>query len=245
MGVWSRLVGSVFLDWLAPSPNLAWIDVGCGSGAFTEQIVERSAPAEVHGVDISEAQLAYARTRPASRLATFHQGDAAALPFEDNRFDAAATALVLFFLPEPARGIAEMVRVVRPGGLVSAYVWDIAAGGLPMAPLQQELRAMGVAMAMPPSVDVARMENLRALWREAGLEEIETREIAVARSFENFDAYWTNTLQVGHIGAAIAGMPAADAERLKSGTRARIPADADGRVTVKALSNAIRGRVPA
>ena len=80
MGVWSRLVGETFLSWLAPSPGLRWIDIGCGNGAFTEQIVERCAPAEVQGVDPSEAQ-PFARSRPAARLAEFRQGDAMALPF--------------------------------------------------------------------------------------------------------------------------------------------------------------------
>ena len=75
MGVWSRLAGEIFLEWLAPSAGLQWIDVGCGSGAFSELIVERAAPAEVQGIDPSEAQLAFARARSAARLATFRQGD--------------------------------------------------------------------------------------------------------------------------------------------------------------------------
>ena len=67
MGVWSRLAGEIFLDWLAPSPALQWADIGCGSGAFTELLVQRCAPEEVQGIDPSEGQLAFARTRPAAR----------------------------------------------------------------------------------------------------------------------------------------------------------------------------------
>ena len=81
MGGWSRLAGEVFLDWLAPRPGLRWIDIGCGNGAFTELLVQRCAPAEVQGIDPSEAQLAFARARPAAHGAAFHQGDAMALPF--------------------------------------------------------------------------------------------------------------------------------------------------------------------
>src|SRR2546426_6724244 len=81
MGVWSQLAGESFLDWLAPEPGMRWLDVGCGNGAFTEMLVERCAPASVQGIDPSEGQLAYARTRPALRAAQFHQGDAMALPF--------------------------------------------------------------------------------------------------------------------------------------------------------------------
>ena len=102
MGTWSRAAGEIFLDWLAPSRGLRWIDVGCGTGAFTELLVERCAPAEVEGVDPSEAQLSFARERPVGQIAKFQQGDALALPFSEFRFDAAVMALVIFFVPDPA-----------------------------------------------------------------------------------------------------------------------------------------------
>src|SRR5262245_58950881 len=120
MGTWSRLAGQIFLDWVAPAPGLQWIDVGCGNGAFTELIVERCAPVEVQGIDPSDAQLAFARTRPASRVAQFQLGVAMDLPFPADRFDVAVMALVLVFVPEPVKGVAEMVRVVRAGGTVAA-----------------------------------------------------------------------------------------------------------------------------
>src|SRR5262245_52402110 len=94
MGVWSRLAGEMFIDWLAAPSGLRWIDVGCGSGAFTQLVVERCAPAEVQGIDPSDAQLAYARSRGAARVAQFQVGDAMALPFPENRFDVAVVARV-------------------------------------------------------------------------------------------------------------------------------------------------------
>jgi len=143
MGIWSQLAGEQFLDWLAPAGSLRWIDVGCGNGAFTELIVQRCAPAGVEGVDPSQEQLAFARTRPASRIAKFTQGDAMALPFADKSFDVAVMALVIFFVPNPAKGIAEMVRAVRAGGSVAAYAWDMYGGGFPWDSVQSELRALG------------------------------------------------------------------------------------------------------
>src|ERR1700709_879812 len=95
MGKWSQLAGETFLDWLAPKSGLRWLDVGCGNGAFTEMVVVRHAPLPVVGIDPSEAQLAYARTRPATRIAQFRQADAMALPFADNAFDATVMPLVI------------------------------------------------------------------------------------------------------------------------------------------------------
>ena len=128
MGVWSQLAGQVFLDWLSPATGQRWIDVGCGNGAFTEQLIRRCAPAEAQGIDPSEAQITFARTRPGARSAIFRLGDAMALPFAADSFDAAVMALVIFFVPDPARGLAEMRRVVRPGGMVVAYAWDALGG---------------------------------------------------------------------------------------------------------------------
>ena len=245
MGAWSRLAGEVFLDWLAPAPGLRWIDVGCGNGAFTEVLMERCAPAEVQGIDPSEGQLAYARTRPGARGAVFQRGDAMALPFEADRFDAAAMALVIFFVPEPAKGVAEMARVVRPGGLVAAYAWDMPGGGFPFHPAHQELRALGIAPPLPPRAEVSRTEGLRALWEGAGLEAVETRAITVQRHFESFDAYWESARSGSSLRAVLEAMAQEQVARIEAGVRARMPADHAGRITHTARANAVRGRVPA
>jgi len=243
MGKWSRLAGDVFLDWLSPARGLRWIDVGCGNGAFTELIVERCAPAAVKGVDPSPAQLAFARTRPAARLAHFQQGDAMALPSADDSFDAAVMALVIFFVTDPAKGVGEMARVVRRGGTVAAYAWDMLGGGFPPEPILAEMRAMAVTPPRPPSVGASRMEALQALWTGAGLEAIATREIIVQRTFADFDDFWTTSLLGSTVGPIVSAMSAGDAERLKAAVCARLPADAAGRITCGARANAITGRV--
>jgi ubiquinone/menaquinone biosynthesis C-methylase UbiE len=74
MGIWSRLAGEIFLDWLAPPMGWRWIDIGCGNGAFTQLLVERCAPVEVQGIDPSEGQLAFARTRPGTPFPTPETG---------------------------------------------------------------------------------------------------------------------------------------------------------------------------
>lgn len=244
MGVWSRLAGEVFLDWLDAAPGQRWIDVGCGNGAFTELLTQRCAPGEVQGVDPSEAQLAFARTRLPAQAATFLQGDAMALPFDTARFDAAIMALVIFFVPDPAKGVAEMVRAVRPGGLVAAYAWDIEGGGFPFEPVQAELRAIGITPPRPPSLQAARLEALQALWTGAGLREVETREITVRRSFSDFDDFWASSTITGSVNPAVAALGAAERAQLRERVRARVPADAAGRISYASRANAVKGRVP-
>jgi ubiquinone/menaquinone biosynthesis C-methylase UbiE len=244
MGAWSRVAGEVFLDWLAPAPGVRWIDVGCGSGAFTELIVRRCAPADVQGIDPSAAQLTFARARPAANVAEFHQGDAMDLPFESKRFDAAVMALVIFFVPEPAKGVAEMVRVVRPGGMIAAYAWDVLNGGFPFEPIQAELRALGVTPSLPPSPNASRVDVLRELWARAGIEAIETREITVRRTFADFEEFWRQSTLTGSTPATLAAMAPGDVEQLKARVRARVEMDGSGQVIHQARANAIKGRVP-
>jgi ubiquinone/menaquinone biosynthesis C-methylase UbiE len=244
MGTWSRLVGEIFLDWLALREGLRWIDIGCGSGVFTELIVERRAPAEVEGVDPSEAQLAFARTRPAARMAAFRQGDAIAIPFGDDRFDAAVMALVIFFIPDPAKGVAEMVRVVCPHGIVATYAWDMLGGGFPLEPIREEMRKMGFTPPLPPSADASRIEALRVLWGSAGLEAVETREITIQRTFAAFDDYWTTSLLAASVRPVIATMTSDEVALLRSRVEAQLPVDSAGRIRCSARANAIKGRVP-
>lgn len=242
-GAWSQLVGREFLDWLALAPGLGWIDVGCGNGSFTELVVQHCAPAEVHGVDPSAAQIAFASTRDGARGAQFQTGDAMALPFDADRFDVAVMALVIFFVPEPKAGFAEMVRVVRPGGLVAAYAWDIPGGGFPMEPIHAELRAGGFTPVMPPHPEVARAEALRALWSEGGLKDVEQRVFTVQRSFADFDAFWSASTAMGSMRAVFDRMPAAELAPFRERVRGRLaPAHGSGPIVHSARANAIKGR---
>src|SRR5262245_7917227 len=192
--------------------------------------MERCSPTTVYGIHPSEVQLAFARTRAAARVAQFRQGDAMASPFPDDTFDVAVMALVIFFVPDPAKGVAEMVRVVSPGGTVAAYAWDMLGGGFPLDAMQAEMRALGVTPPLPPSVGASRIDAMRALWTSAGLEAVETREITVHRTFADFDDLWTTSQLGASVGPTIAAMAASDVELLKARLRARLPADAAGRI---------------
>ncbi|HEX8027335.1 MAG TPA: methyltransferase domain-containing protein [Vicinamibacterales bacterium] len=241
MGQWSRLAGDVFIDWLAAPPGLQWLDVGCGSGAFTELVVNRCAPQSIIGIDPSEGQLSYARQRLESDVVQFRQGDAMAMQFPDATFDIAVMPLVIFFVQDPARSVAEMTRVTRPGGQIAAYAWDMAGGGFPYAVLLAEMRNMGMVVPGPPSPEASKLDRLVELWTAAGLAEIDTREIVVERTFADFDDYWTTILGSPSVGTSLRAMRELDAERLKSALRAHLPADMFGRITCSARANAVKG----
>lgn len=244
MGVWSRLVGLVFLDWIGPGRQLGWVDVGCGNGAFTELVIEEVDPRSIDGIDPSEAQLAFARQRPGAVRAHFHLGDAMALPFTDAGFDVAASALVIFFMPDPAKGVAEMARVVRPGGIVASYAWDLLGGGFPYAAVEEELRAFGIETVMPPHPEAAELGTLKRLWTEAGLTRIETRDIIVERVFSDFGTYWDAARLSGGLRRSLADLSADAAANLRQHLLERTPTLPDGRIARRARAHAIKGYVP-
>ena len=243
MGVWSQRAGEGFLEWLAPAPGLRWLDVGCGNGAFTQLIADQCAPASLAGIDPSVNQLAYARARPALRRVAFGAGDAMALPFADDTFDVAVMPLVIFFVADPEKGVAEMARVVTRGGIVTAYAWDMVSGGFPYESLRAGMRALGVPIPQAPSDDASRLEALQNLWSRAGLEAIEARPLEVHRTFADFDEYWTAILGAPSTGPKLAAMTPEALSRLQASMRTRLPADASGRITCAARANAVTGRV--
>lgn len=245
MGRWSRIAGQSFLDWLQPARGLRWLDSGCGNGAFTELIVERCAPASVAALDPSDAQIAYARTRPGASGVQFEVGNAERVGFGDASFDAATMALVLAFLDDPGRAVAELARVVRPGGVVASYMWDIEAGGTPLAPLGRALRAMGITPGTRPSDFASRRDEMQRLWQQAGLADVDTTVIKVPVRYASVEEFCDIYLSpIGPQGALIAKMSPDDLRRLRGHVSDYLPATGDGMVGFDAVANAVKGRVP-
>jgi ubiquinone/menaquinone biosynthesis C-methylase UbiE len=167
MARWSRAVGAIFLDWIAAPAELRWLDIGCGTGVFTRLVLDTCKPTAVSGVDPAATQINYARMRRAERV-DFHVADAVALPFLNEAFDIVASALVINFVPDRRRALAEMRRVCRPGGVVALYVWDFAAGRSPGWPLARGMRDAGIdAKPMPGAAD-SSIEGLKALFEQTG-----------------------------------------------------------------------------
>jgi ubiquinone/menaquinone biosynthesis C-methylase UbiE len=244
MGRWSRLVSEIFLDWLDVPNGLRWLDVGCGNGAFTEELIARCAPDTVTAIDPSDDQLAYARTRLGAKTANFQVGDAQKLPFPDGSFDVAIMALVISFVPDPDKAAAEMARVVRPGGWVATYMWDIPGGGAPTDPIYVALESMGMTSVRPANPVVSRREAMHDLWEKAALESIDTRVIRIPVVYSDFDDFWdSNTVLIGPQGKLIAGMTTSEKGQLRTDLGHRLPTTADGRIVYEAFANAVKGRV--
>jgi ubiquinone/menaquinone biosynthesis C-methylase UbiE len=245
MGRWSRRVGEAFLDWLKLPKGLRWLDVGCGNGAFTEEIIARCAPATVIAIDPSEEQLAFARTRTGAKTAKFQIDDAHRLSFGDATFDVAIMALVLAFLPDAAKAVAEMARVVRSGGWVAAYMWDIQNGGAPTTPIYTAIESLGSTLPVRPNPAASRLEAMRRFWKMAGLQTIETCIIRIPVTYADFDDFWnSNSVPVGPQGKVIAGMSPGEREQLRARLREQLPPAADGHIFYESFANAVRGRVP-
>ena len=247
IGRWSRLVAREFLAWLDVASGRRWLDVGCGTGALSQTILERSAPSTVTGIDASGGFVDHARGQISDPRASFRVGDAQALPFEDGDFDAAVSGLVLNFVPDPARMLGAMRRVVQPGGVVAVYVWDYAGEMHVMryfwdvaAELDPAARNLAEGLRFP----VCRPGPLAELARAAGLDEVATRSLDVSATFQDFDDYWTPFL--GGQGPAPAYCMSLTEERraaLRERLRAALPIRPDGSVALIARAWAVRGRV--
>ena len=198
------------------------LDVGCGPGALTAELVRRVGPASVTAVDPSEPFVAAARARNPD----VHVERAAAeqLPFADDEFDAALAQLVVHFMADPVVGLREMARVTRSGGVVAACVWDHAGGGGPLSVFWQAAHEVDPDVLDESRLAGAREGHLAELFATAGLRELEERTLSVELEHETFDEWWEPfTLGVGPAGAFVARLDAAGQDRLREACRGLLP----------------------
>ena len=245
VGRWSRRVAQEFLAWLGVPAERRWLDVGCGTGALSQAVLETASPREVCGIDPSAGFIDYARKQITDGRARFEVGDAQALPYENAKFDAVVSGLALNFVPEPPTAAAEMVRVTMPGGTVAVYVWDYAGE------MQMMRYFWDAAAAVDPAVaeldegqrfPICRPEPLAEIFRVAGLREVAVRAIDVNTHFRNFDDYWSPFLggqgsAPGYLASLSDDLQTALQERL----RESIPVARDGSFDMVARAWAVRG----
>ncbi len=245
VGRWSRLVAKSFLAWLEIPSQRDWLDVGCGTGALTEVILQQAQPRTVKGMDPSAGFVEHARAHITDPNATFGVADAQSLPVESAQFNVAVAGLVLNFLPKPSLAVGEMARAVRPGGLVAAYVWDYAGKMELMRHFWDAAVALDRAafeLDEGRRFPICQPTPLTELFTQAGLRDVQVRPIDVPTVFRDFDDYWTPFLG-GQAPAPGYAMSLSKERRgkLRDRIRANLPIANDGSIRLIARAWAVRG----
>jgi SAM-dependent methyltransferase len=245
VGRWSRLVAREFLAWLKAQKNMRWLDVGCGTGALSQTILEEAAPSRIQGIDPSEDYVNYASRRITDSRARFDIGDARTLPYPTASFDIVVSGLALNFVPEPAVAMSEMARVTRAGGTVALYVWDYAGE------MQLMRYFWDAAVILDPAAKeldegrrfpICNRDRLLQLFHDAGLRQAEARAVDVPTAFHSFDDYWAPFLG-GQGPAPSYAMSLSEDHRieLRELIRSRLPIKSDGGIDLIARAWAARG----
>jgi ubiquinone/menaquinone biosynthesis C-methylase UbiE len=245
MGRWSRRIAPLFLDWFAAAVGGDWLEVGCGTGALSAAILEQGKPRSLLAIDPSEGFIARARQSVPDPRAAFRVGDAQALPVESSSKDVVVSALVLNFVPDRDRALAEMRRAARPGGAIGFYVWDYPGGGV------EFMRAFWTAATAldPAAHDLTEnrrfpfctADNLAAMATNAGLRSVERTALETATVFRDFDDFWRPfTLGAGPApGYCMSLAPEARA-RLKDKLEGDLPRATDGSIPMRTRAWAIK-----
>jgi SAM-dependent methyltransferase len=237
MGRYSRLLSPQMADLAGIAPGQRALDVGCGPGALTAELVARLGADAVAAVDPSEPFVAAARERHAG--VDVRQASADQLPFADDVFDAALAQLVVHFMPDPVAGLSEMRRVTRPGGVVAACVWDHAGGKGPLGTFWQAARDLDPGVHDEGDLPGAREGHLEQLFTAAGLSDVQSSTVVAELEHAGFDEWWEPyTAGVGPAGAYVAALDPERQAALRDRCRALLP---DGPFTLTSIAWAARG----
>ncbi len=224
MGRYSVPLAPAFADFAGVVAGQRTLDVGCGPGALTTELVGRLGADDVTAVDPSEPFVAAARERHPG--VTVEQASAEQLPFEDDAFDTTLAQLVVHFMSDPVGGLREMARVTREGGVVAATVWDHGGGGRgPLSAYWSAVHEVDPDVADESRLAGAREGHLGELFAAAGLHEVEERPLEVRAEHPTFEDWWEPfELGVGPAGAYVAGLDPESRADLRERCRARLPA---------------------
>ena len=249
MGRWSKRLASGFVDFAGLIEGGAVLDVGCGTGSLTFEVASRRIAASIDALDSQPEFAETVNARKGAAAIKVRQGDAMALPYEAARFDMALSLLVLHFVSDPVTAISEMVRVVKPGGVVAAGVWD-TFGGMPsrrmfwdtvaaIHPLAERRRS---GVLMPP---MTRPNELQTAFRHAGLSNVAAALLTIRMDFDSFKDFWIPTVfGQGTHSEFLAALPEPTQRQIESSVRAAYLAGLpDGPRSFASSAWAVRGQV--
>lgn len=237
MGRYSRLLAPQLADLAGLEPGHRALDVGCGPGALTGELVSRLGAASVAAVDPSEPFVEAARARhPGVEV---HRATAEELPFAAGAFDAALAQLVVHFMTDPVAGLTEMRRVIRQGGVVAACVWDFAGGAAPLSLFWEAARGLDPGIVDESHLPGARQGHLPELFAAAGLREVVETSLSIQREHASFEEWWEPyTAGVGPAGTYVKTLSAELRRDLRDRCRALLP---DGPFVLLSRAWAARG----
>ncbi len=239
MGRFSVLLSPQLAELAGVRPGQRVLDVGCGPGSLTTELVTRLGAASVAAADPSDPFVQAARARHPG-VEVVH-APAEHLPFEDGSFDASLAQLVVHFMSDPVAGLQEMARVTRKGGAVAASVWDHAGDMGPLSLFWDAVRQIDPSAHDESDMAGVREGQLAELFRAAGLRDVESTVEHADLELHDFDAWWEPfTLGVGPAGAYVARLDPAARESLRERCRAMIPGEP---FTIRARAWAARGVV--
>jgi SAM-dependent methyltransferase len=222
MGRYSLLLSPQLADLAEVHGGQRVLDVGCGPGALTAELVKRLEPAAVSAVDPSEPFVAAARARNPG--VDVLQASAEQLPFPDQTFDAALAQLVVHFMSDPVAGLAEMARVTRLDGVVAACVWDHGGGQGPLSLFWKAARELDPEVDDESQLPGAREGHLAELFEAAGLNEIEETALSASLEHPSFEEWWEPfTRGVGPAGSYVASLDEERQAELRENCRTLLP----------------------
>jgi SAM-dependent methyltransferase len=241
MGRYSAGLSAPFADFAGVQAPQRVLDVGCGPGALTRELIERLGASSVTGVDPSVSYAASAHQRfPGVRIEVAFAGN---LPFDDAEFDASLAQLVVHFLPDPVRDLRELTRVTRAGGVVAACVWDHAGGTSPLSRFWDVLSRMDPAAPSEADLPGTREGQLGEYLSRAGLQDVTETVLTVRVQHPTFDDWWEPYLHAaGPVGSYLLSIDTSSLDRLERTLRSKMP---PGAFEVAGSAWAARGIVPA
>ncbi|MGY9018539.1 MAG: class I SAM-dependent methyltransferase [Alphaproteobacteria bacterium] len=245
MGRWSRQVATQFLDWIEVERGLRWLDVGCGAGMLAQTVIKNCAPSSVTGADPLEKSIVAAKQHPDNKNIQLEIGDAQDLPFEDSKFDAVISGLMIKFVPDKVKAICEMKRVVRPGSVIALYDWDMDSNMNTTRHFWEAVADIIPEREEDRTTDrtpMTEIDSIAKTFEAAGVKAVQQSTISFTTRFRNLDDYWNPiTRNSQNVGRFYQTMTEEQQGAIHEQLKQSLPFADDGSISFESRAVAVKG----